>query len=60
MDSSILDKYPKDSCHQNDIDDKGYYYTRNHIQPQMIKVLLSERIRYKYLMKSSSSEDYTI
>ena len=62
IDSSNIDKYPKDSYHRIDIGDKVYYYTKNHIGilPQMMKVLLSERVRYKNLMKVSSGTDYII
>ncbi|KAG4082510.1 DNA/RNA polymerase [Neocallimastix lanati (nom. inval.)] len=62
LDSSTIDKYPKDSYHRIDIGDKVYYYTKNHIDilPQMMKVLLSERVRYKNLMKESSGADYII
>ncbi|KAG4082435.1 DNA/RNA polymerase [Neocallimastix lanati (nom. inval.)] len=62
LDSSTIDKYPKDSYHRIDIGDKVYYYTKNHIGilPQMMKVLLSERVRYKNLMKESSGADYII
>jgi len=58
----MIDKYPKDSYHRIDIGDKVYYYTKNHlgILPQMMKVLLSERVRYKNLMKESSGTDYII
>ncbi len=62
LDNSMIDKYPKDSYHRIDIGDKVYYYTKNHmgILPQMMKVLLSERVRYKNLMKNSSGADYVI
>ncbi|ORX73452.1 DNA/RNA polymerase [Anaeromyces robustus] len=57
-----IKKYPKDSYHKIDIGDKVYYYTKSHmgILPKMMKKLLSERVRYKKLMKSSSGSDYVI
>ena len=57
-----IDKYSRDSYHKIDIGNKIYYFTKHHvgILPRMMKLLLSERIRYKNMMKKASGSDYII
>jgi len=57
-----IEKYSKDSYHKIDIGNKVYYFTKEHvgILPRMMKILLSERVRYKNLLKKASGSDRII
>jgi len=58
-----IKKYTQDSYHTIDIgNNKVYYFTKNHegILPRLMKVLLTERVRYKNLMKNAQGSDYII
>ena len=57
-----IEKYSKDSYHKIDIGDKVYYFTKEHIGilPRMMKILLSERVRYKNLAKKATGADHII
>ncbi|ORX42240.1 DNA/RNA polymerase [Piromyces finnis] len=57
-----IGKYSEDEYHKIDIGNKVYYFTKLHvgILPRMMKLLLSERIRYKNMMKKASGSDYII
>jgi len=58
-----IKNYTEDSYHKIDIGGgKVYYFTKEHIGilPRMMKILLSERIRYKNLLTKSSGSDYII
>jgi len=52
----------KDDYHEIDLGDKIYYYTKAHegILPRMLKILLSERIKFKNLMKTATGIDKII
>ncbi|ORX41576.1 DNA/RNA polymerase [Piromyces finnis] len=60
--NSDIGKYAEDEYHKIDIGNKVYYFTKSHvgILPRMMKLLLSERIRYKNMMKKASGSDYII
>ncbi|ORX41412.1 DNA/RNA polymerase [Piromyces finnis] len=57
-----IGNYSEDEYHKIDIGNKLYYFTKRHvgILPRMMKLLLSERIRYKNMMKKASGSDYII
>ena len=52
----------EDSYYKIDIGDKVYYYTKEHegILPRLMNILLTERIKYKNLLKTVSGVDYVI
>ncbi|OUM67887.1 hypothetical protein PIROE2DRAFT_58479 [Piromyces sp. E2] len=55
-------KMNKEDYHEIHIDEKTYYYTKQHvgILPRMMKVLLTERVKFKTLMKTAHGIDKII
>jgi len=62
LNSEDINKMDKNEYHEINIGNKIYYYTKAHkgILPRMLNVLLSERIKFKNLMKTANGIDKII
>jgi len=62
LNESEIAKYSEDDYHKIDIGNKVYYFIKNPIGilPSMMKILLSERVRYKNMLKKASGTKYII